>query len=41
VDCQLDPTDDPEAGMSNVNFSDVYLQRDTSGRWLICVYGQG
>ena len=41
MDCQFDTTNDPDAGMSNVNFSDVYLRRDSSRRWLIYAYGQG
>jgi hypothetical protein len=28
-------------GMSNTSFWDVYLQQESSGRWLINNYGQG
>jgi len=40
VDCQFDTTNDPDAGMSNVNL-DVYLRRDSSRRWVTYAYGQG
>jgi hypothetical protein len=41
VRCTYDPINDPEAGMSNENFWDVYLQRTPPGHWLINNYGQG
>jgi hypothetical protein len=41
VRCTFDDINDPDTGMSNVSFWDVYLQREPSGRWLINNYGQG
>jgi hypothetical protein len=40
VYCTFDKINDPDTGMSNVSFWSVYLQRDSSGRWLINGYGQ-
>ena len=41
VRCTYDTINDPDAGMSNENFWDVYLQRDPPDPWLIDNYGQG
>jgi hypothetical protein len=41
VRCTYNTINDPDAGMSNEDFWDVYLQRNTSGPWLINNYGQG
>jgi hypothetical protein len=41
VSCTFADINDPDAGMSNVSSWSVYLQRESSGRWLINNYGQG
>jgi hypothetical protein len=41
VYCTFDEINDPDMGMSNTSFWNVYLQRESSGRWLITNYGQG
>lgn len=41
VYCKFNNINDPNMGMSNVNFWTVALRRDPSGRWLIDNYGQG
>ncbi len=41
VYCSFSPITDPNAGMSGDSFWDVYLHRESSGRWLINNYGQG
>ena len=41
VNCTFNDINDAAAGMSNVSFWNVYLQREPSGRWLINNYGQG
>jgi hypothetical protein len=41
VRCAFDDINDPDLSMSNTSFWDVYLQRKSSGRWLIDNYGQG
>jgi hypothetical protein len=41
VRCTYDTINDPEAGMSNENFSDVYLEPNGSRPWLINNYEQG
>lgn len=41
VTCTFDEINDPDAGMSNTTFWDVYLQRVPPGPWLINGYGQG
>lgn len=41
VYCSFATINDPDTGMSNTSFWNVYLQRQPSGRWLIDSYGQG
>lgn len=41
VHCAFDEINDPDTGMSNTSFWDIYLRREASGRWLIDNYGQG
>lgn len=41
VYCTFADINDPDTGMSNVSNWAVYLQRESSGRWLINSYGQG
>jgi hypothetical protein len=41
VGCNFAEINDPDTGMSNVSGWNVYLQQDSSGRWLINNYGQG
>ena len=41
VYCTFADINDPDTGMSNISFWTVYLQRRSSGRWLINNYGQG
>jgi hypothetical protein len=41
VECDFDTINDPQAGMSNESFWDVYMQRSPPVPWLINNYGQG
>ena len=41
VYCSFSPITDAATGMSGDSFWTVYLQRESSGRWLIDNYGQG
>jgi hypothetical protein len=41
VNCSFAVINDPDAGMSNLSFWNVSLEKNASGRWLITAYGQG